>query len=311
MIWIIFFSIIIICICFNLFLEKKYLHKYNILQQSYFFLFFWFFFTCIFSFFYWMFYTRYVNITVANANLILFWLGYFIEQSFSIDNIFVFFFVFQYFHIPIQLHRKVLSIGILITFILRGLIICIGYWVLLYWNWIIFLFSIILLFTGMEIFFFDNSGYKDINKNILLKYINNIFHILPTLKGEKFFIYYKNLLYVTPLFIALIIIELSDIIFSIDSIPAIFSITHDPFIIITSNFFAILGLRSIYFIVVHIMSKLYYIQYLISLVMIFLSVKMILNSFLYIIGNIYAILVSIILFCYLFYNFISKFNLLR
>ncbi|CAL4042355.1 Putative membrane-bound redox modulator Alx [Buchnera aphidicola (Phyllaphis fagi)] len=306
-----FFSIIIVSIYINIFLKKKYLFKYSLLQQSYCFFIFWFLVTCCFSLFFWIYCKFYISTTVANSNFISFWLGYCVEQSFSIDNIFVWFLLFRYFDIPIQLQKTVLSFGILGAFILRGSLILIGYCFFSHWGWIIFLFSIILLFTGIEMFFLNANDNQGIKKNIILRYITIFLRITPQLEGEKFFVYRENLLYVTPLLITLIMIELSDIVFSIDSIPAIFSIIQDPFIIITSNFFSILGLRSIYFIIIHIINKFYYIQSLISLMMILISIKMIVNNFLYIWGSFFAIFFSIILLLFLIYNFIVKYNLFR
>lgn len=199
--------------------------------------------------------------------------GYVIEKSLAIDNIFVFVVVFAYFGIPKMYQHRVLFWGILGALVLRIIFIALGT-VLLQYHWVVIFFGILLIMTGMKMFFAGTKE-QDIENNFIVKQLKKVFRVHQHIEGQKFFIKKNNLTYVTPLFLALVFLELSDIIFAVDSVPAIFAITNEPLIVFTSNVFAILGLRSMYFMLAKIMDKFVYIKYGLAAVLIFVGLKMV------------------------------------
>jgi tellurite resistance protein TerC len=202
--------------------------------------------------------------------------GYIIEKTLSIDNIFVMSLIFSYFHIPRMLQHRVLFWGILGVLILRAVMIGVGATLMSEFSWMLYIFAIFLMFTGIKMLVVTESE-PDISKNWVLKLLRKYVKISNELHGEKFFVRKpdsnSNVTWMTPLFVALIMIELADIIFAIDSIPAIFAITQDPFIVYTSNIFAILGLRSLYFVLAVIIHRFQYLKPALALVLIFIGSK--------------------------------------
>lgn len=198
--------------------------------------------------------------------------GFVIEKSLAIDNIFIFAVVFSYFRVPRKYQHKVLFWGILGALVFRAIFISLGS-VLMQYEWVVIFFGVLLIFTGIKMFF-AGSEEQDLSGNLLIKYLNKIFRIHPQIEGDHFFIRKDHLLYVTPLFVALIFLEMSDIIFAVDSVPAIFALTKEPLIVFTSNIFAILGLRSMYFMLSGVMDKFAFIKYGLAAVLIFVGLKM-------------------------------------
>ena len=206
--------------------------------------------------------------------------GYIIELSLSIDNLFLFILLFSSFCIKPQYQRRVLNYGIFGAVILRMLFIVLGVTVVNKFHWVLYIFGIILIISGIKMFFKHDEKEKDNFKDSkILKLLGKIIPITDKLSGEKFFVKKNYILYVTPLFAILILIEFTDILFAIDSIPAIFSITTDVFIVYASNIFAILGLRSLYFVLGSLHEKFRYVKYGVALILAFTGIKLFILMF--------------------------------
>ncbi len=199
--------------------------------------------------------------------------GFVIEKTLAIDNIFIFAVVFSYFGIPRIYQHRVLFWGILGALLFRGGFIALGSVLMQYKAAVIF-FGGLLILTGLKMFFAGTET-QNLENNFLVKQMRKVFRIHPEIEGQKFFVRKNGLLFVTPLFLSLVFIELTDIIFAIDSVPAIFSITKEPLIVFTSNIFAILGLRSLYFMLAHVMDQFAYIKYGLAAVLVFVGAKMV------------------------------------
>lgn len=209
----------------------------------------------------------------AKTSALEFLTGFVVEKSLAVDNIFVFAVVFAYFGIPKMYQHRVLFWGILGALIFRGIFIAMGS-VLMQYQWVVIFFGALLILTGIKMFF---SGTKpqNLENNFIVLQLKKIFRVHPQIEGQSFFIKKNGLLYVTPLFLALIFLELSDIIFAVDSVPAIFALTKEPLIVFTSNIFAILGLRSMYFMLAGVMDRFVYIKYGLASVLVFVGLKMV------------------------------------
>ncbi len=199
--------------------------------------------------------------------------GYVIEYSLSVDNIFVFVLVFSYFGIPAEYKHRVLFYGILGALFFRALFIALGS-ALMQFHWIIYLFGGFLIITGIKMMF-SHSEEIEPEKNFLIRMFKKIMPVTHDIDGKNFFVRREGILHATPLFIALLFLEATDIIFAVDSVPAIFSITSEPLIIFTSNIFAILGLRSMYFMLAGAIDKFYLLKYGLAIVLIFVGLKMV------------------------------------
>lgn len=199
--------------------------------------------------------------------------GFVVEKSLAIDNIFVFAVVFAYFGIPKIYQHRVLFWGILGALLFRAIFIALGS-VLMEYEWVVMFFGSLLILTGIKMFFAGTEE-KDLSKNIIIRGLQKVFRIHPKIEGQQFFIKKDKLVFVTPLFLALIFLELSDIIFAVDSVPAIFALTKEPLIVFTSNIFAILGLRSMYFMLAGVMDRFAYIKYGLASVLLFVGLKMV------------------------------------
>lgn len=209
----------------------------------------------------------------AKTSALEFLTGFVIEKSLAIDNIFVFVVVFSYFGIPKMYQHRVLFWGILGALAFRIMFIALGS-VLLQYKWVVIFFGVLLIITGINMFF-AGTKQQDLENNFIVKQLKKVFKIHPQIEGQKFFLKKNGATYVTPLFLALIFLELSDIIFAVDSVPAIFAITNEPLIVFTSNVFAILGLRSMYFMLAGVLDKFIYIKYGLASVLVFVGLKMV------------------------------------
>ncbi len=199
--------------------------------------------------------------------------GYMIELSLSVDNLFLFLILFTGFGIKPQHQRRVLNYGIFGAIVLRLIFILLGITIINKIHWILYVFGIILIISGAKMMFSgDEEG--DHKDSKVLKLLSKILPVTDTLHEEKFFVKINHVLHATPLFAILVLIEFSDILFAIDSIPAIFSISTDPFIVYTSNIFAILGLRSLYFVLAAMQEKFKYVKYGVALILMFTGVKL-------------------------------------
>jgi tellurite resistance protein TerC len=203
--------------------------------------------------------------------------GLLVEKSLSLDNIFVMSMIFSSLSIPIKYQHRVLFYGVLGVIVLRAIMICIGAQLLAKFEWIMYTFAIFMLYTGVKMFF-EQPQHVAIQKNPLFKTLNKHFHITKILHGKRFFIYHAKQLYITPLLVALLIIEFVDLVFAVDSIPAIFTITKDPYIVYTSNIFAILGLRALYFALASIIKRFYYLKYAVAVILIFIAGKIFISD---------------------------------
>lgn len=199
--------------------------------------------------------------------------AYIIEKSLSVDNIFVIIIIFSYFNVPKAYQHKVLFWGILGALVMRVIFIFAGIELIHKFHWLIYIFGGFLVFTGIRILFSKDTKI-DPEKNPIVKLVNYLFPVTPTFRGDHFFTRIEGRLWVTPLFLVVMMIEGTDLIFAVDSIPAILAISDDPFIVYTSNVFAILGLRSLYFALAGIESYFRYLKYGLSAVLVFVGVKM-------------------------------------
>lgn len=198
--------------------------------------------------------------------------GFIVEKTLAVDNIFVFVVVFSYFAIPLKYQHRVLFFGIIGALVFRIIFIAMGS-ILLQYHWVVIFFGIFLIITGLKIIFVPDKP-MDPEKNPVIKLFRKIFPVTPTIEGQKFFIRKDGVLYATPLMIALLFIEVSDIIFAVDSVPAIFAITKEPLIVFTSNVFAILGLRALFFMLAGVVNKFRYLKYGLGVVLVFVGLKM-------------------------------------
>ncbi len=221
----------------------------------------------------WFYLKETVGSQIAAVKATEFLTGYLIELSLSVDNLFVFILIFNYFKVPAELQRRTLLFGILGAIVMRFIFITLGVWLVAKFHWILYVFGVFLVYTGFKILFVADEQ-PDLENNPLIVWSRKHLRITQELVGERFFVKKDGLLYVTPLFIILMLIECSDVIFAIDSIPAIFAITHDPFIIYTSNIFAILGLRAMYFLLARMDELFHYLKYGVALILIFIGFKM-------------------------------------
>lgn len=229
----------------------------------------------VFNFFLWEYLSKTQGIVIANQKALEFFTGYFIEESLSIDNLFVFIMIFSYFAVPKEYQRRVLLYGVLSAIGLRFIMILFGIWLVIKIHWILYLFGLFLLVTGIKMLFFAGEE-TDLAENSLLKWLRNHLHLTTKFHDESFFIRQHGLWYVTPLFLTLIFIEISDLIFALDSIPAIFAVTQDPFIVFTSNIFAIMGLRALYFLLASMATRFHLLKFGIAIMLTFIGMKMLL-----------------------------------
>jgi tellurite resistance protein TerC len=211
--------------------------------------------------------------------------GFVVEKTLAMDNIFVIAMIFAYFKIPRLYQHRVLFWGILGVIVLRGIMIGFGAALVHNFEWVLYIFAAFLVFTGVKMLFAGDHE-KDMGENAVLKFIQKHFRLTKELHGNNFFVRQtdektnKTVTYLTPLFVALVMIEIADVIFAVDSIPAIFAITTDPYIVYTSNIFAILGLRALYFTLAAMITRFVYLKYALSVVLIFIGSKIFLTDML-------------------------------
>jgi tellurite resistance protein TerC len=212
---------------------------------------------------------------LANEKALEFLAGYVVEKSLAVDNVFVWLMLFSYFAIPPEYQRRVLLYGVLGAIIMRTVMILIGAWLISQFHWILYIFGLFLLITGAKMLWFADAK-PDLEANPILKWMRGHLRITKELVNERFFVIQNGLRYATPLFLVLILVEITDLIFAVDSIPAVFAITTDPFIVLTSNIFAILGLRAMYFLLADVADRFSLLKYGLAVVLIFIGVKMML-----------------------------------
>lgn len=210
---------------------------------------------------------------LANQSALEFLTGYVVEKSLSVDNVFVFVVVFSYFAIPAKYQHRVLFFGILGALVFRVIFIALGA-ALMQLHWVIWLFGAFLILTGIKIIFAPEKPI-DPEKNPVIRLLRRIIPVAPRLDGQNFFTRHAGVLHATPLFVCLVFLEVTDIVFAVDSVPAIFAITKEPLIVFTSNVFAILGLRAMFFMLAGVMHKFRFLKYGLGLILVFVGLKMV------------------------------------
>ena len=215
---------------------------------------------------------------VADPQALAFLTGYLIEKALAVDNVFVWLMLFSYFAVPPVLQRRVLVYGVLGAIVLRTIMIFAGSWLISQFDWLLYVFGAFLLFTGVKMALAkeDESGIGD---KPLVHWIRSHLRMTDKIESERFFTRKNGVLFATPLLLVLILVELSDVIFAVDSIPAIFAVTTDPFIVLTSNLFAILGLRAMYFLLAGVAERFSMLKYGLSVILVFIGVKMLIVDF--------------------------------
>ena len=198
--------------------------------------------------------------------------GFVIEKSLAMDNVFVIAMIFTYFAVPRLYQHRVLFWGILGVIVLRAIMIGVGATLVEQFSWVLYIFAAFLIFTGIKMWQTADAVY-DVAANPVLKWVRKRFNVTDNLHGEKFFVKVNGVRHMTPLFLALIMIEIVDLVFAVDSVPAIFAITTDPFIVYTSNIFAILGLRALYFALAAMVHRFHYLKYALAVLLVFIGSK--------------------------------------
>ncbi len=235
-----------------------------------------------------------IFLTLGNHKALEFVTGYVLEESLSVDNMMLFLLIFTTLGIPRKYQHKVLSVGILSAILMRIIVILIGSSLLESFHWMVYVFGGILLIGAFKMMLQRKEKKLDISKNMSVKFLKKIIPINTELTNHKFFTKINGVLYATPLLVALIIIEMTDLVFAMDSIPAVLAVTTDPFIVITSNIFAISGLRALYFLVSNIIHKFYYLKIGLIVLLFFIGIKMIISDF-YEIPTIFSFLTIVLI----------------
>lgn len=235
--------------------------------------FFWIACALLFNLAIWIYLYQTTTPAFAHVKALEFFTGYVIEKSLSVDNLFAFYMVFQQFHVPQALQQRVFSYGIWGAIIMRLALILVGVWLVTEFHWLLYVMGAFLFFTGVKMIF-ANEKEKDLAETLVIRCAKRFLNITTEFHGEHFFIKQGIKWVATPLFLALLFIEFSDLVFALDSIPAIFAITQDPFIVWSSNIFAILGLRALYFVLASMIERFHLLKVGIALILVFVGVKM-------------------------------------
>ena len=212
---------------------------------------------------------------VANEKALEYLTGYLIEKSLAVDNVFLWITLFNFFAVPREFQKRVLLYGVLGAIVMRAVLIYVGALLLAEFHWILYVFGLFLLITGVKMLLFAGQE-PDLKKNPVLRWMHGHMKITDEYHGEKFFVMKDGLRYATPMFVVLVLVEVTDLVFAVDSIPAIFAVTNDPFIVFTSNIFAILGLRAMYFLLVDMAERFHLLKYGLAVILMVIGVKMLL-----------------------------------
>jgi tellurite resistance protein TerC len=215
---------------------------------------------------------------LANEKALEYLAGYLIEKSLAVDNVFLWITLFSFFAVPIQFQKRVLLYGVLGAIIMRAVFIFLGALLLAKFHWVLYIFGLFLVITGVKMLIFSDHA-PDLDKNPVLRWMRGHMNITNEYHGPDFFVVKNGLRYATPMFVVLVLIEITDLIFAVDSIPAIFAVTGDPFIVFTSNIFAILGLRAMYFLLADMADRFHLLKYGLAIILLFIGVKMLLLDF--------------------------------
>ena len=210
---------------------------------------------------------------IADRKALEFLTGYLIEKSLSVDNVFVFLLIFSSFHVAAEYQRRVLLYGVLGAIVMRAVMILAGAWLVREFHWVLYIFGAFLVITGLRMLVMAEKE-PDLEKNPVLRFARRHLRITEDYHGERFTLVKDGVRWFTPLFLVLLLVEASDLVFAVDSIPAIFAITTDPFIVFTSNIFAILGLRALYFLLADVAQRFHLLKYGLAMVLTFIGTKM-------------------------------------
>ena len=221
---------------------------------------------------------------LASQKVMEYFTGYVLEKSLAVDNLFVFLMIFSYFKVPPQYQHRVLLYGVFGAIILRAIMVFVGAVLVSEFQWILYIFGLFLLYTGIKMLKHndDNNDEAEFAQNKILVWLQKHIRVSNQLDGEKFFTIENGKRIATPLLLVLIMVELSDVVFAVDSIPAIFAVTTDPFIVLTSNIFAILGLRAMYFLLADIADRFIFLHYGLAFVLSFIGIKMLIMKWVHI-----------------------------
>lgn len=202
--------------------------------------------------------------------------GYLVEKSLAVDNIFVFVLIFTAFAVPATYQHRVLFWGIIGALVLRAALIVSGAFLLKHFHWILYVFGAFLLITGVRMFLSRDDEHVDVDQNRMVRLLRRLVPVTSEYHDQRFLIRNKGILMATPLFAVMVVVMFTDIVFAVDSIPAIFAITQDPFLVLTSNVFAVLGLRAMYFLLADVIHRFHYLRHALSLILVFIGTKMLL-----------------------------------
>ena len=241
----------------------------------------------------WIYLTETIGREAATTKAMEFLTGYVIEKSLSVDNVFVFLMIFTHFGVPPQYQRKVLLYGVLGAIIMRIIMALAGSWVVSQFAWVMYLFGVFLLITGLRMLV-ANEQEPDMDANPVLKLAKKVLPFTKEFHGEKFSIIQNGKRIFTPLLLVLILIEISDVIFAVDSIPAIFAVTTDPFIVFTSNIFAIMGLRALYFLLADMADRFHLLKFGLAFVLMFVGIKMLIVEWMHVPTNISLMVIGLV-----------------
>ena len=280
LLWGSFAVIVIIMLAIDLFLQGRRGVQTMSMKQAALWSLLWITLSLLFAAGFWWYLDGNIGREVANTQTLAFLTGYVLEKALAVDNVFVWLMLFSYFAVPAAIQRRVLIYGILGAIVLRTIMIFAGSWLVSEFSWILYVFGAFLIFTGIKM---GMEGGSDEESNVgdrpLVRWLRGHLRMTDNMEGEKFFVRRNGVLFATPLLLVLIMVELSDVIFAVDSIPAIFAVTTDPFIVLTSNLFAILGLRAMYFLLANVAERFHMLKYGLAVVLVFIGVKMLIVDF--------------------------------
>jgi tellurite resistance protein TerC len=271
--WGTFIAFVLVMLALDLFvLGGRKVHKDGVREAAFWSL-AWFSLALVFNAGLWWYLNGTVGAEIADRKALEFFTGYLIEKSLSVDNVFVFLLIFTAFHVAPEFQRRILIYGVLGAIVLRAVMILAGAWVVREYSWVLYLFGAFLVVTGIRMLVMAEKT-PDLERNPVLKFARRHLRVSEGQHGEKFSVMKDGVRYVTPLFLVLILIEVTDLVFAVDSIPAIFAITTDPFIVFTSNIFAIMGLRALYFLLADVAERFHLLKYGLAMVLTFIGSKM-------------------------------------
>lgn len=278
LLWGAFALVVVVMLVIDLFIQGKRGNRGMSIRQAAVWSIIWVLLSLTFSAALWWYLAQNLGREAADVKALAFLTGYLIEKTLAVDNVFVWLILFKHFAVPLSLQRRVLLYGVLGAIILRSMMILTGSWLISQFEWLLYIFGAFLLFTSIKMAFTrQNSG--DIDKNGLVNWLRGRLRLTDKLEGEHFIVRRQGVLYATPLLLVLTLVELSDVIFALDSIPAIFAVTTDPFIVLTSNLFAILGLRAMYFLLAGAAERFSLLKYGLAVILGFIGIKMLIVDF--------------------------------